>query len=68
ASFATRAKSDHAIRFHAKGRNSVLDLVYCHYFVCLKEGPPPEEQKFTGYDQADDYVKLLRERKILGSL
>lgn len=68
ASFAARAKSEHAVRYHAKGRNSILDLVYCHYFVCLREGPPPEEPKFTGYDQAEDYVKLLRQRNIYGAL
>lgn len=68
ASFATRARSEHAMRYHAKGRSSVLDLVYCHYFVCLREGPPPEKPHFTGYDQAEDYVKLLRQRRLDDSL
>lgn len=58
----------HAIRYHGRGYRFMLNLSYCHYVVCLKEGPPPEPSAYTGYDQAEDYLKKLRRRYIIGGV
>ncbi|XP_030836879.1 39S ribosomal protein L22, mitochondrial-like [Strongylocentrotus purpuratus] len=63
-----KGKYQHAIRFHAKGRASMLDLVYCHLNIKLQEGPPPEKPKFTGYDQAKHYIQSKRNRTIIAGL
>ncbi|XP_072040499.1 large ribosomal subunit protein uL22m-like [Amphiura filiformis] len=59
-----KGKHDHAIRYHGRGFKFLLDLSYCHYYVCLREGPPPEKPVFTGYDQAERYMNKLRYRYI----
>ncbi|XP_033631432.1 39S ribosomal protein L22, mitochondrial-like [Asterias rubens] len=67
-SFVGKGEYDHAMRVHAKGRFSILNLVYCHYFVVLKEGPPPTKIETTGYDQAQHYIDALRKRTVIHSL
>ncbi|XP_022084522.1 39S ribosomal protein L22, mitochondrial-like [Acanthaster planci] len=66
--FVGKGEYDHAMRIHAKGRFSILDLVYSHFFVCLREGPPPKEVETTGYDQAQHYIDSLRKRTITHSV
>ncbi|XP_071483892.1 large ribosomal subunit protein uL22m-like [Diadema antillarum] len=66
--FVGKGKYEHAIRYHAKGRASILDLVYCHLFIKLKEGPPPEQPTFTGYDQARHFLVSKRSRTIIHGL
>nr|XP_054752429.1 39S ribosomal protein L22, mitochondrial-like [Lytechinus pictus] len=63
-----KGKYQHAIRYHAKGRASMLDLVYCHLFIKLKEGTPPDKPKLTGYDQAQHYIECKRNRTIISGL
>ncbi|XP_038055224.1 39S ribosomal protein L22, mitochondrial-like [Patiria miniata] len=67
-SFVAKGEYDHAMRIHAKGRFGILDLVYCHFYVCLKEGPPPKKVEATGYDQAQHYMDSLRKRTIIHSM
>ncbi|XP_029304092.1 large ribosomal subunit protein uL22m isoform X1 [Cottoperca gobio] len=56
------------IRFHGRGRFGVMDIVNCHYFVKLVEGPPPIIEEKTGFDQAKEYVQNLKNRTIIHSL
>lgn len=56
------------IRYHGKGMFGIMDIVYCHYFVRLVEGPPPTTEPTTSLDQAKDYVQKLKNRTIIHSL
>ncbi|KAJ7316524.1 hypothetical protein JRQ81_002686 [Phrynocephalus forsythii] len=68
-SFSGKGQYTKAIRFHAKGRYGIMDLVKCHYFVKLVEGPPPPPAPpKTGFDQAKEYVQGLRDRTITHTL
>ncbi|XP_033115593.1 39S ribosomal protein L22, mitochondrial-like [Anneissia japonica] len=67
-SFSSKGDYEKAIRIHAKGRYGIMDINYSHYYVCLKEGPPPKEVVVTGYDQAKEYVDGLRNRTIIHGL
>ncbi|XP_002737372.1 large ribosomal subunit protein uL22m-like [Saccoglossus kowalevskii] len=67
-SFATKGHYDHAVRYHGKGMFGVASIVYCHYFVKLKEGPPPKTKLITGHDKAKEYIEELKNRTIIHGL
>lgn len=68
-SFSGKGHYTKMIRFHGKGCYGIMDLVKCHYFVKLVEGPaPPPEPPKTGFDQAKEYVQGLRSRTITNTL
>lgn len=46
----------------------IMDKVYCHYFVKLVEGSPPQAAEKSSLDQAKEYVQSLRSRTIIHSL
>lgn len=60
-------------RRHARMRVGVVEYFHCHYFVRLEEGKPPEhyyyhKRPLTGQEMLDNWMKEMRERKIVGSL
>ncbi|XP_028321814.1 large ribosomal subunit protein uL22m [Gouania willdenowi] len=67
-SFSGKGKYLKRIRYHGKGMYGIMDKVYCHYFVKLVEGSPPEAERRTGYDQAQDYVEGLKARTVIHGL
>ncbi|RVE64254.1 hypothetical protein OJAV_G00144700 [Oryzias javanicus] len=67
-SFSSKGKYLKRIRYHGRGMFGIMDKVYCHYFVKLVEGPPPQTEQRTGLDQAREYVQQLKDRTIIHSL
>nr|XP_020652591.1 39S ribosomal protein L22, mitochondrial [Pogona vitticeps] len=68
-SFSGKGHYTKSIRFHGRGCSGIMDLVKCHYFVKLVEGPPPPPvPPKTGFDQAKEYVQGLRSRTITNTL
>ncbi|EGV95433.1 39S ribosomal protein L22, mitochondrial [Cricetulus griseus] len=55
------------LHYHDQGHFGIMEKVYCHYFVKLVEGPPPEASKTTFY-HAKEYIQQLRSRKIIHTL
>ncbi|CAH0397421.1 unnamed protein product [Chilo suppressalis] len=59
------------IRRHARGRMGEVRYQYCHYFVRLEEGKPPEDfyklQPLTPPQQLDKWLEQMRRRKITNS-
>ncbi|XP_071951265.1 large ribosomal subunit protein uL22m-like [Antedon mediterranea] len=64
----SKGEHDKAIRIHAKGRYGIMNINYNHFYVCLKEGPPPKQEVVTGYDQAREYIENQRKRTIIRGL
>ncbi|XP_020506213.2 39S ribosomal protein L22, mitochondrial [Labrus bergylta] len=56
------------VRYHGRGMYGIMDKVYCHYFVKLVEGSPPQTEERTSFDQAKEYVQSLKNRTIRHSL
>lgn len=59
------------LRKHARMKSGIVYYRYCHYFVRLAEGPPPEhyyERPLTGNEKLQEYFDELRQRRILRSL
>ncbi|KAM4620781.1 large ribosomal subunit protein uL22m [Polymixia lowei] len=67
-SFSSKGKYLKRIRYHGRGMFGIMDKVYCHYFVKLVEGPPPQVEPRTSLDQAKEYVQNLKNRTIIHSL
>ncbi|XP_056140465.1 39S ribosomal protein L22, mitochondrial [Lampris incognitus] len=67
-SFSNKGRYLKRIRYHGRGMFGIMDKVYCHYFVKLVEGPPPKVVQKTSFDQAQEYVQLLKNRTIIHSL
>ncbi|KAM9846753.1 large ribosomal subunit protein uL22m isoform 2-T2 [Aulostomus maculatus] len=67
-SFSGKGKYLKRTRFHGRGLSSIMEKVFCHYFVKLVEGKPPETEKRTSLDQAKEYVQSLKNRTIIHSL
>ncbi|XP_056299461.1 39S ribosomal protein L22, mitochondrial [Pseudoliparis swirei] len=67
-SFSGKGKYLKRIRYHGRGMCSIMDRVYCHYFVKLVEGTPPRTEEKTSFDQAKEYVQNLKNRTIIHSL
>lgn len=48
-------------------RMGIIHYRYCHYFVRLVEGPPPEHyyaRELTGNEKLEEYFNELRSRRI----
>ncbi len=61
---ATRVKG---LRKHRGPMYKIVEYKYCHYYVRLEEGLPPENfrKKFETYDErVEKYFEYLRSRKI----
>lgn len=59
------------VRKHARMRFGTVYYRYCHYFVRLAEGPPPEhyyERPLTGNEKLQEYFDELRQRRIMRTL
>lgn len=60
------------MRKHARMRFGQVMYRYCHYFIRLEEGAPPENYYYswpkTGPALLTQWVDEIRNRKILGSL
>ncbi|XP_037543696.1 39S ribosomal protein L22, mitochondrial [Nematolebias whitei] len=67
-SFSSKGQYLNKIRYHGKGQCSLMDKVYCHYFVKLVEGSPPTTEQRTSLDQAKEFVQNLKNRTIIHSL
>ncbi|XP_054724388.1 39S ribosomal protein L22, mitochondrial-like [Uloborus diversus] len=57
------------LRRHAKMKIGVIHYRYCHYFVRLVEGSPPEHyyehrRELTGDEKLEEYFNELRARRI----
>jgi len=71
-SFVSKAKSQKGTRKHGNGRFSTIELQFCNYFLCLREGTPPPVYYAptwpSGHEQMHDHLKMLRDKRIFGSL
>ncbi|XP_076024699.1 large ribosomal subunit protein uL22m [Genypterus blacodes] len=67
-SYSGKGKYLKRIRYHGRGMFGIMDKVYCHYFVKLVEGSPPETEDRTSLDQAKEYVQSLKRRTVIHSL
>ncbi|XP_077984520.1 large ribosomal subunit protein uL22m-like [Glandiceps talaboti] len=67
-SFVGKGMYEHAVRFHGRGGQGMVSIVYCHYFVKLKEGAPPQQKIITGHDKAKEYIEELKQRTITHGL
>lgn len=59
------------IRRHARGRMGEVRYTYCHYFVRLEEGKPPQDyykhKPLTPPQQLEKWLESMRKRKIINS-
>ncbi|XP_037938490.1 39S ribosomal protein L22, mitochondrial [Teleopsis dalmanni] len=70
-SFVGKGRVIRGIRRHARGRTGTVEYKYCHYFVRLEEGEPPKHYyaaPVTPQEQFDNWVQIMRNRKITSSL
>ena len=58
-SFVGRGVHHKTIKYHGRGRHGVMRRYYCHYFLVLKEGPPPDKVVVRKYR---DLCELERAR------
>lgn len=66
-SFCGKAVTIKGIRRHARGRLGIIHYRYCHYFVRLVEGPPPEhyyDPPLTPSQKLEEFIQELRERRV----
>ncbi|KAH9375881.1 hypothetical protein HPB48_017389 [Haemaphysalis longicornis] len=59
------------IRRHARGKLGIIQYRFCHYFVRLVEGPPPEhyyDPPLTPSQKLQEFIQELRDRRIIYSL
>ena len=58
-------------KLHSRGRMGTLHFNFCHLFIRLREGTPPEHYyppEPSGNQKMEEYIKEQRSRKILESL
>lgn len=71
-SFCTKGFVIKGVRRHCRGRLGSVRYQYCHYFVRLEEGKPPENYYLpapkTGEEKLEEWLKQMRMRKITNSL
>ncbi|XP_033217844.1 39S ribosomal protein L22, mitochondrial [Belonocnema kinseyi] len=71
-SFVTKGRVIKGLRRHAKQRHGEIRYIYCHYYVTLEEGKPPENYYLTGQKTKEqlleDFKEGLRKRKVYNSL
>ncbi|XP_070553515.1 large ribosomal subunit protein uL22m-like [Ptychodera flava] len=67
-SFVGKGLYEHAVTYHGRGGSGMASIVYSHYFVKLKEGPPPPKKIVTGHDKAKEYIEELKQRTIIHGL
>ena len=70
-SFVGKAKVLKGLRRHARQRSAIIHYRYTHYFLCLREGPPPQhyyQPRESGNELMTDYVQNLRNRRIISGL
>lgn len=66
-----KAKTVKSLRRHARGRQGLIEYRYTHYFLRLREGRPPKHYyppRPTGNEMVEEYLRRLRERRIIGAL
>lgn len=60
------------LRRHARKRPGIIEYFHCHYFVRLEEGTPPKHYYQNvpkePHEQLEDWLKQMRQRKIIKSL
>lgn len=60
------------MRRHARHRLGKMEYKYCAYFVRLEEGKPPKNYYFTGPqtgpEKLEEWLNIMRQRKISSSL
>ncbi|XP_013185645.2 large ribosomal subunit protein uL22m [Amyelois transitella] len=70
-SFSGKGPTIKGIRRHARGRLGEVRYQYCHYFVRLEEGKPPQDyykqNPLTPQQQLDKWLEQMRKRKIINS-
>lgn len=70
--FATKGNVIKGLRRHARCRPGIIEYWYCHFFVRLEEGIPPDNYyKHPTTDpkeQLENWLKGIRKRKIINSL
>ncbi|XP_026765367.1 39S ribosomal protein L22, mitochondrial [Galleria mellonella] len=70
-SFAGKGPVIKGLRRHARGRLGEVRYQYCHYFVRLEEGKPPQDyyklNPLTPQQQLDKWLEQMRKRKIINS-
>lgn len=59
-------------RRHARRRSGKVEYFHCHYFVRLEEGTPPKHYYQNvpkeAHEQLDNWLQMMRKRKIHNSL
>lgn len=66
-SFVGKGRYIKGLRRNARGRITIIRYRYCHYFVRLVEGKPPEhyyDPPKSAAQKLDEYVKELRRRRV----
>lgn len=70
-SFSGSGMTIKGVRRHARGRMGEVRYRYCHYFVRLEEGKPPEDyykrNPLTPPQQLEKWIEQMRKRKIINS-
>lgn len=70
-SFSGKGMIIKGVRRHARGRMGEVRYNFCHYFVTLEEGKPPEDyykrNPKTPQQQLDSWMEQMRKRKITNS-
>ncbi|XP_077536366.1 mitochondrial ribosomal protein L22 [Haemaphysalis longicornis] len=70
-SFCGKGATIKGIRRHARGKLGIIQYRFCHYFVRLVEGPPPEhyyDPPLTPSQKLQEFIQELRDRRIIYSL
>ncbi|XP_077286553.1 mitochondrial ribosomal protein L22 [Arctopsyche grandis] len=70
-SFTTKGVTIKGFRRHAKARTGEITYRYCHYFVRLEEGKPPEHYRTpdkTPQILMDEWLEKMTKRKVIRSL
>jgi len=71
-SFVQKSKVIKSARKHARPRFGEVRFGYIHYFLCLREGPPPKQYSehlhMTGNDKMAEYIDDARHRSFRHSL
>ncbi|XP_037575598.1 39S ribosomal protein L22, mitochondrial [Dermacentor silvarum] len=66
-SFCNKAVTIKGIRRHARAKLGTIHYRYCHYFVRLVEGPPPEhyyDPPLTPSQKLEEFIQELRDRRV----
>lgn len=54
------------VRYHGRGMSGVMHKTYSHYFLILREGPPPTKKKRSKEDHKKYLTRKLIQRGPLG--